>query len=315
MRVDRNGSRFALLLLEESGESAPAVVELTRFLERRLRATDRWGFFDEHRLGILLTDTDAAGAQALAHELGLAAPRTSLAAAPRIYVYPVDAMPISGKDDPGRRVERLFAADELFAQPLPRWKRLVDIVGACVGLVLTLPLMIVAAAAIKATSPGPILFQQARAGLGGQPFTIYKLRTMRADAERLQAGLRVLSEQDGPAFKIKDDPRVTPVGRCLRKTCLDELPQLWNVLRGEMSLVGPRPLPCDEAAQCTGWQRRRLNVTPGLTCTWQVSGGMRIPFVEWMRMDLRYAASRRLWHDFALMGRTFIAVLLSRASH
>ena len=138
--------------------------------------------------------------------------------------------------------------------------------------------MLIAAIAIKATSGGPVIFSQLRSGLGGKPFKIYKLRTMELDAEEKKAESAPLSEQDGPAFKIKDDPRITRVGRYLRKTCIDELPQLWNVLIGDMTLVGPRPLPCDESAACENWERQRLDVTPGLTCVWQVrSGRARIP--------------------------------------
>ena len=147
------------------------------------------------------------------------------------------------------------------------------------------------------------------------PDRIYKFRTMTVGAEEQKHSLRAKSEQDGPAFKIKADPRVTRVGRYLRRSGIDELPQFLNVLKGNMSLVGPRPLPCEEADECKNWQRRRLTVTPGLTCIWQVSGGMRIPFVEWMRMDIRYIRSRRLLHDRKLLWATLIAVTLHRASH
>jgi lipopolysaccharide/colanic/teichoic acid biosynthesis glycosyltransferase len=128
--------------------------------------------------------------------------------------------------------------------------------------------------------------------------------------------LRALSQQDGPAFKIKNDPRITLAGRYLRKTCIDELPQLWNVVIGDMTLVGPRPLPCDEADACENWERRRLDVTPGLTCIWQVrSGRSCIPFSEWMRMDLRYIRGRSPAQDLKLLWKTFVAVVLHRASH
>jgi lipopolysaccharide/colanic/teichoic acid biosynthesis glycosyltransferase len=145
---------------------------------------------------------------------------------------------------------------------------------------------------------------------------MYKLRTMYADAESRKAQLRPLSEQDGPAFKMKNDPRVTWVGKYLRKTCIDELPQLWNVLRGDMTLVGPRPLPCDEADACAEWQKRRLDVTPGLTCIWQATSGKeRVPFAEWMRMDMRYIKERSLLKDLKLLAKTFWAVIRHRASH
>ncbi|MGE5611383.1 MAG: sugar transferase, partial [Bacillota bacterium] len=141
---------------------------------------------------------------------------------------------------------RTHSLDPLLIAPLPAWKRVLDVIGGTVGLVVSAPIVAIAAALIKLTSPGPAMFQQQRAGLGGKPFSIYKLRTMVADAEQQQAGLRGCSEQDGPAFKMTSDPRVTAIGRCLRVMSLDELPQFWNVLKGNMSLVGPRPLPLAE---------------------------------------------------------------------
>ena len=175
---------------------------------------------------------------------------------------------------------------ELLVRRMPLWKRAIDFVGAAFGLLLLSPLFMTVAAAIKLTSPGPVVFKQRRAGLGGRPFTIYKFRTMCVDAEAKKKALRALSEQDGPAFKLTHDPRVTRIGRILRKTSIDELPQLWNVLKGDMSLVGPRPLPVDESEGCEQWQKRRLDVTPGLTCIWQIKGRSEVTFAEWVRMDV-----------------------------
>jgi lipopolysaccharide/colanic/teichoic acid biosynthesis glycosyltransferase len=203
----------------------------------------------------------------------------------------------------------------LLARPLPIWKRWIDICGASLGLVLLLPVLCLAAAAIKLTSRGPVFYRQLRSGLGGRPFRMVKFRTMCQGADRLQAELRDQSEQDGPAFKLRSDPRVTRVGRFLRKTSIDELPQLWNVLKGEMTLVGPRPLPCDEARACQPWQRRRLSVTPGLTCFWQVEGRSQVTFDDWMRADLRYVRRRSLWTDLSLILRTIPAVLRGRGAH
>ena len=187
-------------------------------------------------------------------------------------------------------------------------------VGAAVLAILTLPIMIFAAVAVRFSSGGPIIFRQQRAGLGGTPFTIYKFRTMNEGADAGKHHLRPLSEQDGPAFKLSNDPRVTRIGAILRKTSIDELPQLWNVLKGEMSLVGPRPLPLDESAQCSAWQRRRLEVTPGITCVWQVRGRSRVTFEQWVRMDVGYLSRRTLAGDLKLLLQTVPAVLLRRGA-
>jgi lipopolysaccharide/colanic/teichoic acid biosynthesis glycosyltransferase len=182
-------------------------------------------------------------------------------------------------------------------------------------LVVLAPLFAIIAIAVKLSSPGPVIFAQRRSGRGGRPFLMYKFRTMVADAEARKAELLTQNEQDGPAFKIKNDPRVTAVGRFLRKTSLDELPQLWNVLKGEMSLVGPRPLPCAEAEACEGWQRRRLDVTPGITCIWQVRGRSQVSFADWVRMDMQYIRAQSLQQDLKLLLLTVPAVLLRRGAH
>ncbi len=155
---------------------------------------------------------------------------------------------------------------QIAIHPIPVWKRAMDIVGASLGLLLLLPLLIAVVIAIKLTSRGPVMFRQWCAGLGGRPFRIYKFRTMIDGAERLQGDLLRHNQVDGPVFKMDNDPRLTRVGWLLRRTSLDEVPQLWNVLRGDMSLVGPRPLDIRESARCQPWQFQRLQVTPGLTC-------------------------------------------------
>ncbi|EMB16307.1 sugar transferase [Rhodopirellula europaea] len=191
-------------------------------------------------------------------------------------------------------------------------KRGIDVVGAGIGLVLTGPAILGAMAAIKLTDGGPVFFRQTREGQNGRPFTILKLRTMIVDAEKFQAELRAESHRDGPAFKISRDPRVTKVGHFLRATCLDELPQLINVLTGDMSLVGPRPLPWHESRACERWHRRRLDVRPGLTCTWQVNKAKAVTFDDWMRMDLRYIDQLGLFQDLRLIAQTVVVPVTGR---
>ncbi len=193
-------------------------------------------------------------------------------------------------------------------------KRSVDIVGAAIGLLLIAPLIGVSAALIKLTSPGPILFKQLRSGLNGRPFEMLKLRTMVQNAEAMKSALMAQNEMDGPVFKMERDPRVTGVGRLLRRLSIDELPQLWNVLVGEMSLVGPRPPTPDEVVQYEGSERRRLSMRPGLTCLWQVSGRNEIGFEEWMRLDLQYIDEWSLFLDLKILLATIPTVLTGRGA-
>ncbi len=189
-------------------------------------------------------------------------------------------------------------------------KYLLDYCLAAIGLLALLPLFAVLAVLIRLTSAGPIFFRQERVGLNGRKFMLYKFRTMVSNAEKLKASLLGANEVDGPAFKIEKDPRVTKIGGFLRKTSLDELPQLINVLRGEMSLVGPRPPLAEEVAKYSHWQRRRLSMKPGITCIWQVNGRNEVCFDEWMRMDLEYIDKWSLLLDFKLLLQTIPAVLL-----
>jgi lipopolysaccharide/colanic/teichoic acid biosynthesis glycosyltransferase len=172
--------------------------------------------------------------------------------------------------------------------------------------------MLLVALLIKITSPGPVLFVQRRAGLNGQPFMIYKFRTMVSNAEQLKNELDRLNEMSGPVFKVSKDPRVTSIGKFLRRFSIDEFPQLLNVLRGEMSLVGPRPLPVYEVRRFDDVaHRRRLSVKPGLTCSWQVSGRNNVSdFKEWVRLDLEYIDNWSLWLDLKILLRTIPVVLI-----
>ena len=189
-------------------------------------------------------------------------------------------------------------------------KQAMDYVGALLGVILGAPLFIFTALLIKFTSPGPVLFRQVRSGLNGAPFTIYKFRTMVTNAEQLRHELEAMNEMRGPVFKVSADPRITPVGKWLRRFSVDELPQFFNVLRGEMSLVGPRPLPVDEVRRFHDLShRRRLSVRPGLTCLWQVSGRSEITdFHDWVRLDLEYIDHWSLWLDIKILFRTIPAV-------
>ena len=194
-------------------------------------------------------------------------------------------------------------------------KRPVDIVLAAIGLVALSPVMLLLALAVKLTSPGPVLFWHRRCGLKGRMFRFYKFRTMVPDAEARKRALEHLNEMKGPAFKMRRDPRITRLGGVLRKLSLDELPQLWNVLRGDMSLVGPRPPTPDEVERYTTRQIQRLSVMPGITGLWQVSGRSDIAdFERWVDLDLTYARSWSMWLDLRILLKTVVVVARVRGA-
>ncbi|MGH7294347.1 MAG: sugar transferase [Polyangiaceae bacterium] len=193
-------------------------------------------------------------------------------------------------------------------------KRAIDIAVSATALAMLAPLLVAVAILIKATSRGPLLFRQARVGQHGRRFNMLKFRSMVVNAEELKARLLAQNEQQGPVFKMKQDPRITGIGRFIRKFSIDELPQLLNVLRGEMSLVGPRPPIPAEVAKYEAWQRRRLSVRPGLTCVWQVSGRNEISFEEWMYLDMQYIDHWSLQRDLELIAKTVPVVLTGRGA-
>lgn len=185
------------------------------------------------------------------------------------------------------------------------FKRAMDIIGSLCGIILLSPLLIIVALAIKIEDPkGSVFFSQKRCGKDNKLFPMYKFRSMVSNAEELLEELMEHNEMDGPVFKIKEDPRITRVGKFIRKTSIDELPQLFNILRGDMSIVGPRPAIPHEVAEYSDYHKQRLLVKPGLTCIWQVSGRNSIGFEEWMDMDLEYIEKRNLWMDIKLIFKT-----------
>lgn len=187
-------------------------------------------------------------------------------------------------------------------------KRTLDFMGSFLGLVILSPILLIVAILIKLESKGPAIFSQSRIGLNGKEFKMYKFRSMVQNAEELKEKLAKQNEMSGPMFKMKNDPRVTKVGKFIRKTSIDELPQLLNILKGDMTLVGPRPSLPKEVEKFESWMLKRLEVKPGLTCYWQVSGRNNIDFYEWMKLDLKYVNDMSFWLDIKLIFKT-VAVL------
>lgn len=210
-------------------------------------------------------------------------------------------------------------ATELIRSAIGGWqaaaKRALDVVGGLLGLILLAPLFLAVATAIRLTSRGPAFYVQDRVGRAGRTFRMVKFRSMYRDAEETRHVLEPHNEVDGPAFKMQRDPRITPIGRVLRRLSIDELPQLVNVVRGEMSLVGPRPPLPDEVARWSERERGRLLVKPGLTCIWQVSGRSDLDYATWVEMDLRYVREWSLSLDLKLLVRTLPAVVLGRGAY
>lgn len=322
-RADRSGGPLSVVVFRFNGEGPSdngPMHELLANLRQTTRETDLKGHLGDRAIGLMLLDTDAKGReQCLKKILNGGFPSCSVEAA----TYPDEVF------------EALLWEGGAWAEPLsldlddlskPKrvqkvLKRFLDVLGAVAALVLASPIMVVTALAVKLTSPGPIIFRQVRLGEKGTRFNFYKFRSMywntddrihREYVEKLIRGKHeALNQGDStrPLYKIRRDPRVTPVGRLIRKYSIDELPQLFNVLRGEMSLVGPRPPLPYEVEKYDSWHLRRiLEVKPGITGLWQVAGRSRTSFDDMVRLDLRYAQSWSLWLDLKILLRTFGAV-------
>ena len=323
-RVERSGNSFGFIILrlEDLTNARKQTVQLAKILHKRLRDTDEKGHLGIGRIGVLLPETAMDDTELVLNQILKLAGDANLKIDAEAFCYP-DRPDHSDPENGSDGSEKLQpAGTESATNPLasmvpgyPLWKRAMDVSFSILGFVFLSPVFLVVGCLVKLTSTGPIVFAQKRTGQFGNEFTIFKFRTMVVNAEELRQELEPSNERDGPAFKIKKDPRITPVGSFLRSTGLDELPQLWNVLVGDMALVGPRPLPVDEAEQCQSWQHRRLEVKPGLTCFWQISKSRVESFSEWMRLDLKYVRTANPLVDVMLILKTFVSVFLGRVGH
>lgn len=326
-RADRVGSPLSLVLITvnaEAGGGLGVVQELIELVNRSKRETDVLGYVAKDKIGVLLPHTDQSGAQAFVN--GLIKRTTGFPIGLKFSTYPDQLLDSFDQDarDPSETITFLF--DEQTEQGAlgAATKRGMDVLGALVGVVIFLPFMVAIGIAVALTSPGPIVFRQTRIGKGGTPFVFYKFRSMRANsddrihreyvANLIEGNLDEVNQGDHqqPLYKMTADPRVTAVGRFIRKTSLDELPQFFNVLKGDMSLVGPRPPLPYEAEKYQSWHLRRiLQVRPGITGLWQVEGRSTTSFDDMVRLDLRYVRHCSPWLDLKILLKT-IAVVLRR---
>jgi lipopolysaccharide/colanic/teichoic acid biosynthesis glycosyltransferase len=352
VRADRTGDELTLAAIRLTAldpGADPGVRHAVGSILGRVRCLDEVGWLRRGTLGILLPATAVTGAKRLIDDLRrndttghLRHGRWTIYAYPEDWVAEDDQDGDSGNGSPRRSPETgttVFPRDglrreqttesglysvrqgaevcslvDLLQVPTPRWKRALDIAGASLGLVLASPFMLVAAIGVKLSSPGPIFYTSTRSGLRGRPFRFYKFRTMYAGAESRKHELLEHNEASGPVFKMNDDPRITPFGRWLRRTSIDEFPQFWNVLKGDMCLVGPRPPIPEETRYYSRWQRRRLEGRGGLTCIWQVSGRSNVHFEDWVRMDIQYLEGPSFWRDLLILIQTFPAVFSCRGA-
>jgi lipopolysaccharide/colanic/teichoic acid biosynthesis glycosyltransferase len=325
-RADRSRTPLSLLVYRVERAATPAVRPADHLLEvlhRVKRETDIVGLMGDDKVAVLCPDTDEAGTHAFLRKIETHRGGTPIASAPATATYPhvmFDTLANGANPLPAAR-PFVVSDDKLRGEAGYTGKRALDIVGATFLILLFMPLMLLIALAIVCSSRGPIIFRQRRLGKGGKPFTFYKFRSMKtlADDSIHRAyvasliGGKLTAEQGGAPsapFKLKSDPRITWIGRLIRKSSIDELPQLFNVLKGEMSLVGPRPPIPYEAAHYQSWHlRRTLSLMPGITGVWQVEGRSRVSFDEMVRMDLRYLRDCSLGLDLRILLRTVLVVV------
>jgi lipopolysaccharide/colanic/teichoic acid biosynthesis glycosyltransferase len=324
-RADRSDGHFALIAMRLSAhpEEKHELPRLVQALSQRIRVTDVLGWLDDQTLSVLLPGTDPEGARVFIGNLNkqyLAGRQPVLVT---IFCYPEHWLQ-KGNGSKNSRYEASKSRDQGFeklqskmecslAMRLPAWKRILDIAGSLLGLVLSSPIFLLLSAYIKIVSPGPIFFRQQRVGYRARPFTFLKFRTMCVgnDPRCHQAHLKELINSDKPMEKLDNgrDPRIIAGGRILRKTCIDEIPQLVNVLKGEMSLVGPRPCLPYEVEDYLRWHGHRFDVKPGMTGLWQVSGKNKLTFKQMIRLDISYCLHMSLWLDLKILLLTIPTVV------
>lgn len=326
-RSDRSGAPLSMVLVDVGGAvgvlTPAAQYELMKVLVETKRDTDIVGYLPDGKLGVMLLDTDAEGLQLFARKVQAASGELGSRVASATYPGDLFERIRGSVDGP---VESPFADEPTpHARTDSIAKRLVDVIGALAALMLASPVMVATAIAVRLSSPGPVIFRQQRIGKGGVPFTFYKFRSMRAGADDrlhreyvgklIDGNVQAVNQGDTerPHFKIKADPRVTVVGRFIRRTSIDELPQLYNVLKGDMSLVGPRPPLPYETERYKPWHLRRvLEVRPGITGLWQVEGRNKTSFDDMVRLDLRYVRDWSPTLDIRILLKTIFVVLHGR---
>lgn len=315
-RSDRNNQKFSLVTFDiGSNKDTSLISHLFEIITSRVRISDEIGWFDERRIAILLPDTELKDAQRIAHSLC----KNSKVSAPTpgwcvpactVYMYPslkwIDGESYTEPSCPQVNVHEKIAV----GHRMPFWKRSMDIIGSAIGLLILSPLLLFVAVMIKLVSHGPIFFAQERIGKSRRIFKLLKFRSMKVDndvavhREYLKELINGDGNGDKPMVKMESDDRIFPFGRFIRKTCLDELPQLINVFKGDMSLVGPRPCIPYEAEDYLRWHARRFDITPGMTGLWQVSGKNRTTFKEMIRLDIKYAVELTFWLDIMILFKT-----------
>ena len=336
-RADRNNHVFSLVSFKITPliSDKDSIIYFAHYLKNRIRITDDIGWMDKDSIGVLLFNSLKFDAEKFIEKILRRSP-PNICYNYSILTYPEDKIeqlhavgictnprehqhPINGS---GSLPDHSRATDENIAQKLHPvffhkvsfWKRLCDISLSLLALIVFSPLFLTLAIAVKLTSKGPVFYRQRRAGLGGAPFTMLKFRTMKVGAEEMKSDLQSFNERTGPAFKMGNDPRVTKIGKILRQWSLDELPQFINVLKGEMSLVGPRPPTFDEVEQYNSWHNYRLEMRPGITCIWQVYARHDKSFDNWVRLDIKYRREQSFLLDLKLIALTVPAVLSRRGA-
>jgi len=329
-RANRTGEIFSLVvyILQGGSEKHETLQLLADTLSSNIRSIDAAGWLDSQHIGVLLPETDSVGAERFAKKINHETLSLQLLSNYEIFTYPSETLTNPEDEslsEENKRTQMRSSfwdglntkhaqrkSDYIFCLTRRILKRSFDCFGAAICLLLLSPLFLFISAFIKVVSPGPVFFKQQRVGYGGHPFTFLKFRTMRqgADSSEHQAYLATLINGDSDKMtKLDHDPQIIPGGNMLRKSCLDELPQLFNVLHGEMSLVGPRPPIPYEVKEYQSWHRGRFDALPGMTGLWQVSGKNRLSFREMVRLDIRYAKERSLWMDLKILFRTPLAIL------
>jgi len=336
-RADRNSHLFSLVSFEIdlSDSSKDSVACFAYYLKNRIRITDQIGWLDTNSIGVLLFNSSRVEAEKFIEKILLISP-PNICCQYTISTYPAEKTEHLHAEGvhPGTQenhhsmdgTSSFFVQSKatsanisqklhpVFFHKVSVWKRLSDICLSLLALIFFSPLFLIIAITLKLTSKGPILYKQKRAGLGGVPFTMLKFRTMKAGAEEMKSELQPFNERTGPVFKMRKDPRVTRIGKMLRQWSLDELPNFINVLKGEMSLVGPRPPTFDEVERYHNWHNYRLEMRPGITCIWQVYARHEKSFDNWVRLDIKYRQEQSFLLDLKLLALTLPAVLSRRGA-